>query len=62
MEVPGKEVDLELQLPAYTTATETLALSSICDLHYSLWQCWILNALRKDRDQTRLLTETMSGP
>ena len=43
MEVPGLGVELELQLPAYTTATETQDLSHGCDLHHSSWQCWILN-------------------
>ena len=43
--------ELELQLPAYTTATATPDLSHICDLHYSLWQCRILNPLNKARDQ-----------
>ena len=33
-------VKLELQLPAYTTATATPDLSAICDLH------WIFNPLR----------------
>ena len=36
-------------------------LYHICDLHCSLWQCQILNPLSKDRDQTFILTETMSG-
>ena len=26
------------QLPAYTTATATLAPSRVCDLHHSSWQ------------------------
>ena len=32
------------------TATATLDLSHICDLHFSLWQCWILNPPREARD------------
>ena len=36
MEVPRLGVELELQLPAYTTATATANLSSIRDLHCSL--------------------------
>ena len=35
---------------ANTTATVTLDLSHICDLHCSLQQDWILNPLSKDRD------------
>ena len=37
MEVPEPGVELELQLPAYTTATATLDLSHICDLRHTLW-------------------------
>ena len=36
MEVPRLGVESEMQLPAYTTATETLDLSRICDLHHWL--------------------------
>ena len=46
-EVPRLGVRSELQLPIYTTATAMLDLIHICDLHYSLWQCWILSALRE---------------
>jgi len=35
MEVPRLGAELELQLPAYTTATATQALSCVCDLHHS---------------------------
>ena len=52
MEVPKLVIDLELQLPAYATATATLDLSHVCNLFHSSQQCWILNALRKARDQT----------
>ena len=38
MEVPRLGVTLELQLPAYTTATATSDLSCICDLHHSTRQ------------------------
>ena len=44
---PG--VELELQLPAYATATATPDLSLICDLHHSLCQCRILNPLIEAR-------------
>ena len=36
MEVPGLGVELELQLPAYATATAMLNPSHICDLPRSL--------------------------
>ena len=35
MEVPRLEVQLELQLPAYTTATATQDPSHVCNLHHS---------------------------
>ena len=50
MEAPRLGVKLELQLPAYTAATATPDLSSICDLHHSSQQRWILNPLSKARD------------
>ena len=62
MEVPRLGVESELQLPAYATATATPDPSCVCDLHHSLRQCSILNPLGKDRDQTRILRETTSGP
>ena len=55
MEGPRLGVELELQLPAYTTATATWDPSCICDLHHSSWQCWILNPLSEARDQTQIL-------
>ena len=61
MEVPRLMVELELQLPAYTTATATPNLSHICDLGCSLQQCQILNPLSKARDGTHILEDTMSG-
>ena len=61
MEVPGPEVESELQLPAYATAITTDP-SHICDLHRSLEPCQILNALSEARDGTRILTETTWGP
>ena len=47
MEVPMLGIESELQLWAYTTATAMQDRSHICDLYHSLWQCWILNPLRK---------------
>ena len=61
MEVSGLGVKSELQLQAYTTATETPDLSCIWDLCHSLWQPWVLNPLSKVRDWTQILTDTMSG-
>ena len=58
MEVSRLGVESELQLPAYTTATATLDLSCVCDLHHSSWQCRILNPLSKARDGTYVLIDT----
>ena len=55
MEVPRLGVELELQLPPYTTATATWDPSCVCDLHHSSWQRWIVNPLSKGRDRTRNL-------
>ena len=52
MEVPRLWVVLELQLPAYTTATAMPDPSRVWDLYRSSWQCWILNSLNKAKDQT----------
>ena len=51
MEVPGLGVELELQLPDYTTATATAMqdLSSLFDLHHSSQQRQILNPLSEAR-------------
>ena len=57
----ARGVELELQLPAYVTATATQDPSRLCDLHHSLWQHRILNPLSEARDQTHILTDTMSS-
>ena len=62
MEVPRPGVKSELQLLAYSTATATPDPSCICDLHYSLWQCQILNPLSEARDEAHILTETSPEP
>ena len=46
---------MELQLPAYATATVTRDPSHICDLHHISQQRQLLNPLNKARDQTRNL-------
>ena len=51
MEVPRLGDKLELQLPAYTTATVTPDPSHVCDLYHSSRQCGILNS----RDRTHNL-------
>ena len=56
MEVPGLEVESELQLPTYAIATADP--SCVCDLLYSSWQCQILNLLSEARDQTHVFMDT----
>ena len=58
MEFPQLGVELELQLPAYTTATAMPDPSHICDLCSSLWQHQILNPGSKTRDWTCTLMDT----
>ena len=56
MEVPRLGVELELQLPAYPTATAMPDQSHVCNLHHSSLQRQILNPLSEARDQTHVLT------
>ena len=56
MEIPRLRVELELQLPAYTT--DTAMRDPSCDLHHSSWQHQILNPLSKARDQTCIFMNT----
>ena len=58
MEAPRLGVELELQLPAYITATAKWDLSRICNLHCSSGKRRILNPLSKVRDRTDILTDT----
>ena len=57
LEIPRLGVESELQLLAYTTATETLDMSYMCDLHHSSWQHRVLNPLKEARDQTYILKD-----
>ena len=50
MEVPKLGVELELQLPTYTTATAMWDPSGVCELHHSSRQRWSLNPLNEVRD------------
>ena len=49
---------MELQLLAYTTATEMLDRSHVFDLGHSLWQSQILHPLIEARDGTCVLVDT----
>jgi len=57
-EVPRLVVELELQLPAYTTATTTWDPSHVCKLHHSSQHHQIPDTLSKARDQTHVFTDT----
>ena len=61
MEFPKLGVKLELQLPAYATATALPDPSHLFNLYHGLWQHQILNPLGEARDQTRILTDAMLG-
>ena len=61
-EVPRLGVELELQLPAYTTARAMRDSSRICDLHPSSWQRQILNPLSGARDGTCVLMDPRWAP
>ena len=50
-EFPRLGVELELQLPAYTTATAMPNPCHVCNLHHSSGQRQILNSLSQARDQ-----------
>ena len=56
MEVPTLGVQLELQLPAYTTGTATRDLSHVCNLHHSSRQRRNLSPLSEARGWTCNLT------
>ena len=59
MEITRLEVESELQLPVYTTATATQDPRSICDLHHSSGQCQISQPTEREAwDQTCVLTDT----
>ena len=58
MEVPKLGVELELQLPAYTTATATPDLGCVFDLCQSSRQRRILNPLSEARERACTLTDT----
>ena len=54
MEIPRLGVELELELPAYATATAMPDGSHILDLHHSSRQCQILNPLRSEIEPASL--------
>ena len=58
MEVSRLGVNLELQLPAYTTATATGDASRVCDLDHSSQQHRILNPVSQARDRSQILMDT----
>ena len=60
MDILRLGVELELQLPAYTTAAAiaTQDPSHVCNLCHGSWQREIFNPLNTARDQTRVLMDT----
>ena len=58
MEVPRLGVEMELQLPAYTTVTAMPDPSHIYKLHQSTQQCWILNPLNGATDQMHVFMDS----
>ena len=58
MEVPRLGVQLELQLPAYTTTTAMQDPSRICDLQHSSWQRRVLHPRSEARDRTHIHLDT----
>ena len=52
MEFPRLGIQLELHMPAYTTATAISDPNHVCNLHHSSRQHWILHLLSKARDWT----------
>ena len=58
MEASGLGVELEMQLPAYATATAMPDLSCVCYRYHSSRQCHILNPLSEARDWTCILMDT----
>ena len=58
MEVLRLGVKLNIQLPAYTTATAMPDLSCVCDLHRSSVQCQFLDSVSESRDQACILMDT----
>ena len=58
MEMPRLGVELELQMPAYTTAAAMPDLSLVWDLNHSSQQCRTLNPLSEARNRTCILLDT----
>ena len=58
MEIPRLGDKLELQLPAYATATAMPDTSRLCNLHCSSWQHPILSPLNEAKDRTYILMDT----
>ena len=58
MEVPRLGVELELQLPAYTTATATWDWAVSVTYHAACGHAGSFNQLSKDRDPNHILMDT----
>ena len=62
MEVPRLEVEVELQLPAYTTATATPDLSCVYDLHHSSRQSQTPDPLSQGLNHVLIDTSRVLNP
>ena len=58
LEVPSLGLELEPQLPAYTTGTAMPDPSLDCNLHHNSRQRWLFNPLSEARDQNHILMDT----
>ena len=58
MEIPRLGVELELQLPSYTTATAMPDPNCLSILRHGSWKHQILNLLSSARDQTCILMDS----
>ena len=58
MEVLRLGVELELQLPAYTSATVTWDPSHVCNLHHSFMATPDPQLMSEARDQTHIFMDT----
>ena len=58
MEISQVRGQMELQLPAYDTATAMPDLSWVCNLNHSSWHRRILNPRSEARDWTCILMDT----
>ena len=57
--IGSSQVESELWLPAYATATATRDPSCVCTLCHTLWQRWILNPLCHNRNSPAIHSDAI---